>query len=56
LVDEWKKKVTDLQVELDNAQKESRANASEAYKFKGQLDETIEVIEALRRENKNLSG
>jgi chromosome segregation ATPase len=55
LVDEWKKKVTDLQSELDNSQKESRVNAAEAYKYKAQLDETQEVIEALRRENKNLS-
>jgi len=56
LVDEWKRKVMDLQIELDNSQKESRSNAAEAYKFKAQLDEDREVIDALRRENKNLSG
>lgn len=56
LVEEWKRKVVDLQTELDNAQKESRSNAAEAYKFKTQLDENREVIDALRRENKNLSG
>ena len=56
LVDEWKRKVVDLQTELDNSQKESRSNAAEAYKNKAQLDENREVIEALRRENKNLSG
>jgi len=56
LVDEWKRKVTDLQSELDGSQKESRANAAEAYKFKTQADEHREVIDAVRRENKNLSG
>ena len=56
LIDEWKRKVTDLQNELDIVQKESRSNAAEAYKFKGQLEETQEVIDTLRRENKNLSG
>jgi len=56
LVDEWKRKVVDLQTELDNSQKESRSNAAESYKYKAQLDENREVIDALRRENKNLSG
>ena len=56
LVDEWKRKVVDLQTELDNSQKESRFNAAEAYKCKTQLDENREVIDAVRRENKNLSG
>ena len=56
LVDDWKRKVSDIQNELDNAQKESRSNAAETYKFKGQLEEANETIEVLRRENKNLSG
>jgi len=56
LVDEWKRKVADLQTELDNSQKESRANAADAYKLKAQLDENRETIDAVRRENKNLSG
>jgi len=56
LVDEWKRKVTDLQIELENAQKEARVNAAEAYKNKSQLEETHEAIETLRRENKNLAG
>jgi len=56
LVDEWKRKVLDLQTELDSAQKEARSNAAEVYKLKAQLDENRETIDALRRENKNLSG
>jgi len=56
LVEEWKRKVADLQIELENAQKESRSNAADSYKSKAQLEEVQETIEALRRENKNLSG
>ena len=56
LVDEWKRKVADLQIELENAQKEARSNAADSYKIKAQLEETHETIDALRRENKNLSG
>jgi predicted nuclease with TOPRIM domain len=56
LLDEWRRKVADLQAELDGSQKESRASAAEAYKLKAQLEETHETIETLRRENKNLSG
>jgi len=56
LADEWQRKMNDLQTELDNSQKESRAHAADAYKLKAQLDENREVIDALRRENKNLSG
>lgn len=56
LVDEWKRKVNDLQTELDNAQKDARSHAAESYKYKSQLEETHEVIETIRRDNKNLSG
>lgn len=55
-VDEWKRKVSDLQHELDNANAESRGNAAEVFKLRAQLDESHDSIEALRRENKNLSG
>lgn len=55
LVEEWKRKVADLQVELDSAQKESRSHATEVYKIKSQVDESRETIETLRRDNKNLS-
>ena len=55
-IDEWKRKVADLQGELENSQHESRGNAAEVYKLRSQVDESNESIEALRRENKNLSG
>jgi myosin heavy chain 6/7 len=56
VVDEWKRKVSDLQGELDKSQKESRANAAEVYKLRAQIEETNDTIDGLRRENKNLSG
>ena len=55
-IDEWKRKVADLQAELDNAHAESRGSAAEVYRLKSQLEEYSDNIEALRRENKNLSG
>ena len=56
VVDEWKRKVADLQAELEKSGKESRGNATEVYRLKAQLEETHDTIEAVRRENKNLSG
>lgn len=56
LIDEWKQKVSDQQTQLESVQKEARANAAEAYKYKSQLEETGGVIDGLRREIKNLSG
>jgi len=56
VIDEWKRKVADLQVELERSQKESRATAAEVYKLRAQLEESTDAIEAVRRENKNLSG
>ena len=55
-IEEWQQKCTDLQSELGNASSESRANAAEVFKLKAQMEETHDTIEALRRENKNLSG
>jgi len=56
VVDEWKRKVADLQAELERSQRESRANAAEVYKLRSQLEESNDSAEGLRRENKNLSG
>ena len=56
VVDDWKRKVADLQAELERSQRESRANATEVYKLKAQLEEAADAIEAVRRENKNLTG
>ena len=56
VVEEWKRKVADLQGELERSQRESRSHAAEVYKLRAQLDETHETVEAVRRENKNLTG
>jgi len=56
VVDDWKRKVADLQAEVERSQRESRANATEVYKLKAQLEEAADAIEAVRRENKNLTG
>jgi len=56
VIDEWKRKLADLQVELENAQKESRATAAQVYKLRAQLEESTDAAELLKHENKNLSG
>jgi len=56
VVDEWKRKVADLQAELEKSQRESRGHAAEVYKLRSQLEESNDSAEGLRRENKNLAG
>jgi len=56
IIDEWKRKVADLQEELEKAQRESRGVSAEVYKLRAQLEESTDAIEAVRRDNKNLSG
>jgi len=56
VVDEWKRKVADLQAELERSQRDSRAHAAEVYKLRAQLEESTDSAEGLRRENKNLTG
>ena len=46
----------DLQSELDQSQKESRASTAEVLRLKVQLEEAQETNEAVRKENKNLTG
>jgi len=56
VLDEWKRKVADLQAELEASQRDSRAHAAEVYKLRAQLEEAQDGAEALRRETKTLSG
>lgn len=53
---EWKIRIDELTVELESTQRESRAYSTELFKFKSVHEETVEHVEILRRENKNLSG
>ena len=55
-IDEWKRRVSDLQSELERSNAEGRGSAAEVYKLKAQIEETHDTIDALRRENKNLTG
>ena len=54
-IDEWKRKVADLTSELENSQRESRANAAEVYKLRNQIEDGQDAQDALRREKKNLA-
>lgn len=42
--------------EVEGCQKESRQHASELFKLKTAHEETLEQLEALRRENKAYQG
>ena len=55
-VDEWRRKLADVQAELERSLADGRSSNSDSFRMRAQLDETHESIEALRRENKNLSG
>ena len=48
--------MTDLQSELEQSQRESRDHAAEVYRQRTQIDDTNDIIESLKRENKNLAG
>merc|ERR1711972_421765 len=54
-VGEWKAKVDDLTAELDASQKECRNYNSELFRLKAAWDETVEQLDVVKRENKNLA-
>merc|ERR1711915_740901 len=56
VVVEWKGKIEGLQGELDQSQVECRSYSTELFKVKTTYDETNSQLEAVRRENKNLSN
>ncbi|KAM7372302.1 hypothetical protein PAMP_009481 [Pampus punctatissimus] len=55
LAAEWSCKNEELQLELDNSQKESRSCMTELYKLKTAYEESRDQIETVRKENKTLS-
>ncbi|CAF1172820.1 unnamed protein product [Didymodactylos carnosus] len=55
LINEWKQKCQDITVELEVSQKEARQCSTELFKLKTQYEESHEQIDALRKENKNLT-
>ena len=49
-VAEWKRKCSDLQTELDGLGGDARSAAAEAFRYKSEIEERDDQIEALRRE------
>ena len=55
LINEWKQKCEDTTIELEASQKEARQYSTELFELRNQYEESHEQIEALRKENKNLT-
>ncbi len=51
---EWKQKYEEGQAELEGALKEARSLSTELFKMKNSYEETLDQLETLKRENKNL--
>merc|ERR1712193_89401 len=55
VVGEWKSKAGDVAAEVEASQKECRNYNSELFRLKAAHDETVEQLDVVRRENKNLA-
>jgi len=53
---EHKQKNEEVQVELEQSQKESRSLSTELFKMKNAYEEALDALETVKRENKNLQG
>lgn len=53
---ECKQKYEECQAELESSQKESRGLSTELFKLKNSYEETLDHLETVKRENKNLQG
>ena len=51
---EWKQKHEEGQAELEGAQKEARSLGTELFKMKNSYEESLDQLETMKRENKNL--
>merc|ERR1711937_74820 len=54
VLSEHKQKEEELQVELEQAQKEARSLSTELFKTKNAYEESLDGLETVKRENKNL--
>merc|ERR1711970_1440969 len=54
-IGEWKMKVDDLTADVDISQKECRNFSTELFRMKACYEESLEHLDQVRRENKNLS-
>merc|ERR1712179_606529 len=55
VVGEWKSKADDVAAEVEASQKECRNYNSELFRLKAAHDETVEQLDVVKRENKNLA-
>merc|ERR1719259_837388 len=55
IVQEWKRKVDSLGMDLDVSQKETRNASSELFRIKSAYEESVAQLDEVRRENKCLS-
>ena len=53
---EWRAKLGEVQAELERSLSDGRSTSAECFRTKSQIEEASSSIDALRRENKNLSG
>lgn len=51
---EWKQKYEETHAELEASQKEARSLGTELFKMKNAYEESLDQLETLKRENKNL--
>ena len=56
IVVKWKHKIDALQAELDQSQVECRSYSTELFKVKTAYEETMQQLDNIHRENKNLSN
>lgn len=51
---DWKQKYEEAQAELEASLKETRSLSTELFKMKNAYEESIDQLETIKRENKNL--
>jgi len=56
LCDEWQHKANDLQMTLDRVQNDSQSTNHDLIYVRTQLEETRDQLNAVKRENKTMSG
>jgi len=56
LCDEWQHKAGDLQTTLDRTQNDMQSTAQDLIYARTQLEETRDQLNAVKRENKTMSG
>ncbi|MBN3312154.1 MYH16 protein, partial [Atractosteus spatula] len=54
MIAEWSQKCEELQLELDNSQKECRSYMTEVFKMKTAYEESLDHLETVKKENKTL--